>query len=175
MESTVVMTNHVSIKSHGGVKIRNIYLISDIHANHEGIKKYEPWRDNNFEARVLDKIQQLPEDSILINLGDVVFKEPKIFLTRYRKSTQHLRSILVRGNHEHKSDNYYLDFFDYVCTWVALKKYGKEYIFTHIPIEDLKENQINYHGHTHGNHRLEEFKLTSNHRVVTQEIQILKE
>ena len=154
---------------------KRIYLISDIHAYHKSILKYEPFRTTHFEEDILSSLERLPEGSTLINLGDIVFSTPRVFLCKYKTATYHLNSVLIRGNHEHKPDEYYDDYFDLVCTSFTKEVNNKQYIFTHVPLKGLEPNQINYHGHTHGNHRLQEFALTTNHRLVTYIIQEFRE
>jgi calcineurin-like phosphoesterase family protein len=55
------------------------------------------------------------------------------------------RKILVLGNHDHKSPQYYMKHgFDFACyefTW-------RNYLFTHHPIQDTR-GKINIHGHFH--------------------------
>ena len=62
------------------------------------------------------------------------------------------KKILVRGNHDSKSDAWYYNHgWDFVCTEFKNKYFGHEIIFTHKPMPLDETVEFNIHGHMHGN------------------------
>lgn len=67
------------------------------------------------------------------------------------------RSILVKGNHDSKSYNWYLqNGWDWVCDTFTLERHGKTILFSHEPKAWDGYFDINIHGHLHNSqHHLE--------------------
>lgn len=87
--------------------------------------------------------------------------------------TLNCKKWLVRGNHDTKSDAWYLSHgWDFVSDKIYLNKFGMNILLTHIPTE-MSEHDINIHGHLHNsNHRrMDEYIniLTSNHILISLE------
>lgn len=130
--------------------MNKIWIISDTHFNHPAIRKYCNRPDDCDSLMRLYMRRMIADDDILIHLGDVIFDNPtslKEMLAQYK-----FTKILVRGNHDSKSDNWYLDNgFDLVTNMLQIK----DVIFTHIPIDMnayfFQQNNIKYnvHGHLH--------------------------
>ena len=70
---------------------------------------------------------------------------------KYIKSLE-CTKILVKGNHEHKSNNWYLNCgWNFVCKTFKDKYFGKKILFSHKPKVDDNDYDINLHGHFHNN------------------------
>ena len=60
------------------------------------------------------------------------------------------KKVLIRGNHDRKSANWYLDHgWDMVCDGFRLEVFGKKILFTHVPQKDDGWFDLNIHGHFH--------------------------
>lgn len=148
----------------------NYWLISDTHFNHQ---KIEEWggRSGDWQYQLHKGIAAIPAGDTLIHLGDVCIgndievhelivelckreKDPPI--TNVGKDVQ---KILVRGNHDKKSVNWYMEHgWDFVCDGLELDYMGRYLHLTHRPARPQGIRTWNIHGHTHGNlHRSEEY------------------
>lgn len=152
-----------------------IYAISDTHFNHKMLVE-KGYRPEDFEARILDSIFKLSGD-ILIHCGDFAIGQDELGIRMYMDAAKNFKKkILVRGNHDGKSDAWYTDRgFDFVCESFVNKYFGKRLIFTHIPVAKSDRFDLNIHGHMHGNaHRYEgdiaKLYDTSFHRDLAPEI-----
>jgi len=136
-----------------------IYIISDTHFNHEGIVKFCE-RPYNHEDIILKNIAQLPFDSCLIHLGDFSLGKEAEFAHKYSQYFSG-RKVLVMGNHDSKSWNWYMEHgFDFVCDTFRLDYGGKKILFSHVPQAWDGIWEINVHGHLHNlGHREKEHKL----------------
>jgi len=80
---------------------------------------------------------------------------------------------LIRGNHDRKSNSWYIDHgWDWIGENMELKMFNKNNIFSHIPLAMFRIpwNSINIHGHLHGNnHRESEVPLTELHKLLALE------
>lgn len=147
----------------------NIWIISDTHFNHLKLIEYEK-RPKNFTDLIISRWNKLVQkDDFVIHLGDVILghdSELPVIMS-YLSGTK----ILVRGNHDHKSNEYYMKRgFSFVCDYYVYKNVA----FSHAPLtplpfqtvrnkEDnetsqdgylLKPVDLNIHGHFHrGEHR----------------------
>lgn len=124
----------------------NHYVISDTHFNHLKIIKHSH-RPENFEVRIIDGAKDLKENDVLINLGDFCWKIRKDNPNLEKWKELKCKKILVLGNHDNASLNFYYEYFDFVCNSFQLIRYGEKFIFTHKPISI--KNGINIHGHFH--------------------------
>lgn len=100
------------------------------------------------------------QGDLLIHCGDFCIGDDENSMRIWREITSGFqKTILVRGNHDNKSDAWYMEHgFDFVCTAFTNRYFGKNIIFTHIPINPslIRDADHNIHGHLHGNaHRLE--------------------
>lgn len=135
----------------------NYHLISDTHFNHT---KMDEWggRSGDWQEQLWSGIEKIPPGDTLIHLGDIcIGNDAEI----HEKLSQvyFVKRILVRGNHDKKGVQWYLDHgWDFVCDGLQLIYMGHYIHFTHRPARELGNWSWNIHGHTHGNmHRSEEY------------------
>ncbi len=129
-----------------------IYAISDTHFGHEKLVTLSN-RPEDFTKRILRALQDVKGD-VLIHCGDFCIGKDEYWHEQFRIHTfgQYKKKILVRGNHDGKSDSWYYDHgWDFVCTSFTHTFYGKNIVFTHIPILQTDKFDFNVHGHLHGN------------------------
>jgi calcineurin-like phosphoesterase family protein len=133
-----------------------IYLTTDSHFFHSKIIEYEN-RPIDFEYRIHKGLRQIPEDALLIHLGDLCIGQDKFAIELMR--VLKCRKILVRGNHDKKSLGFYLKGFDAVVDTMTLNVFGKTILFSHKPQPD-GDYDLNIHGHCHSKERIKEFEPT---------------
>jgi len=140
---------------------RNYWLITDTHFNHKKMFEYCD-RPQDYEARIRESLLAIPENDILIHLGDICIGQDMAIHDKYIKPLQ-CKTILVKGNHDGKSDNWYLNNgWDFVVRRMIIKESGKHILFSHMP--QTKEvgkykPDMNIHGHFHNStHRHTDFK-----------------
>lgn len=124
-----------------------IYIITDTHFNHSAMIPY-CGRPENFNELIWRGLDQLKDDDILIHLGDICIggdKEVHERLSKYK-----FRKILVRGNHDKKSEGWYMSHgWDFACEQFEMKVFGRRIMFSHKPVVWNGEYDINVHGHFH--------------------------
>lgn len=134
----------------------NYWLISDTHFNH---LKLEEWggRSGDWQKQLWDSLEQIPDGDILIHLGDICIGEDE--MVNGEITSLPFKKILVRGNHDNKSLNWYQQHgWDFVCDGLELLYQGHYLHLTHRPARPQGNTTWNIHGHTHGNmHRSEEY------------------
>lgn len=135
----------------------NYWLISDTHFNHE---KLEQWggRSGDWEEQIWQGIANIPMGDTLIHLGDVCIGNDAYVHDKLREHKP-FRSVLVLGNHDKKSKQWYTEHgWDFVCDGLEMIYLGHYLHLTHRPARPQGNNTFNIHGHTHGNmHRSEEY------------------
>lgn len=154
-----------------------IWLTSDTHFGHANMIPY-CGRPENFTDIELKNFKKIPAEDMLIHLGDICIGKDEMWHSKIQEIP--CRKILVRGNHDEKSNSWYLSHgWDFVCETFTLKFHKKKIIFSHQP-QQLGRNDFNIHGHFHNllnrtqarkwvdesekyqlNHKLED--LTMNH------------
>ena len=134
-----------------------IWLSTDTHFNHKKIIEYES-RPINFEDKIFKGLLQIPENAMLIHLGDVCIGKDKEMMEKYIIPLK-CKKILIRGNHDKKSIGFYLKGFDAVVDLMTLNVLGKKILFSHIP-QPNGDYDINIHGHCHSKKRIIEFEPT---------------
>jgi calcineurin-like phosphoesterase family protein len=125
------------------------YLVhTDLHLGHEKVLEFEPERIG-FEQSIKHTKHYTNKDDVLINLGDIGFKDKEKWLTAYCECTE-AKKILVKGNHCRNISytQFYRFGFDFVCEQFSLYIYGTPIIFSHKPIPIIGD-QVNIHGHFH--------------------------
>lgn len=150
------------------------WLTTDLHFNHK--RMHEAFgRPTDFEIQIEYKWNiNINADDTVICLGDVCMGNDERV---HRDYIQQLagKKILVRGNHDKKSDAWYLAHgWDFVCDAFTLNKFGFYTLFTHKPKPDLGQFDINIHGHFHNSaHHMQEPELkgirTARHRLLALE------
>lgn len=142
-----------------------IFVTSDTHFGHDKLVELSG-RPVDFSDKILRSLFITAGD-LLIHCGDFCIGNDERHMENFRLNTQGFKKkILVRGNHDGKSDKWYLDAgFDFVCENFSAKYFGKRVLFSHIPVRPtdavMNSFDMNIHGHLHGNgHRAAEFEGT---------------
>ena len=134
---------------------RKIWIISDTHFNHDILVQY-CGRPIDFEQRIFKQLSLLDQEDMLIHLGDICLGKDQDMHNKYITPLK-CRKILVKGNHDHKSNTWYLNNgWDFVCKTFKDKYFSKKILFSHKPMID-DGYDLNIHGHFHNNehHKLE--------------------
>lgn len=152
-----------------------IFLTTDTHFGHRKMEEY-CGRPPDFESRILKKLAQTRPD-ILIHLGDFCIGNDErwhaTFMQTLNKNTPLCKKWLVRGNHDHKSNAWYLSHgWDWVGHYFQDRIGGRNILFSHSPVMYKKLQSslwgsdsfdVNIHGHFHNNgHREGEFNPGDN-------------
>ena len=149
-----------------------IWLTTDTHFGHE--KMVEFGRPKGFEEKILAGLElNTKVGDILIHLGDFCIGNDAKWLGDYLYRLPGRKHWLIRGNHDRKSNSWYIDHgWDWIGENMELKMFNKNNIFSHIPLAMFRIpwNSINIHGHLHGNnHRESEVPLTELHKLLALE------
>ncbi len=122
-----------------------IYVIPDTHLGHENIKKYCN-RPDNFEQLIETNWNStITAKDTVIHLGDISFNENWI----ERLGSWSGRKILVRGNHDKKPQDFYLNCgFTAVVEELVIDFDNVIILFSHRP-RFGHGYDINFHGHQH--------------------------
>ena len=135
-----------------------IYVISDTHLGHDKLVELSG-RPADFSDKILLNLERTSGD-LLIHCGDFCIGQDEQNHKLFMNATSGFKKrVLVRGNHDKKSDTWYLNHgWDMVCEIFWGNYFGKQIIFSHMPI--MKKNvgtfsphfppDINVHGHLHG-------------------------
>lgn len=138
-----------------------IFATTDTHFGHDRLITIGAGRPVNYAKRILRSIM-INEGDILIHCGDFCIGEDEKWIKKYMEAANFgkgfKKKILIKGNHDHRSDSWYLARgFDMVCESMLCKYFGKQILFTHMPAQ--KDGSywsphfppdINMHGHLHG-------------------------
>lgn len=147
------------------------YIISDTHFNHQMLID-KGYRIDGYEDIIWHNLMNIPYDSLLIHLGDVCIGND----LPVHDSISHLRykKILVKGNHDNKSNHWYFqNGWDFVCEQFTDIYFGKKILFSHVPVKDHGFD-LNIHGHFHTLERkeyIDEFHMILNykHKLISLE------
>lgn len=123
----------------------NRWLISDLHLAHAKLVLCGD-RPLGYESLVAENWRRLvvPDDLVYV-LGDVTFGRASALLTWLEALPGH--KILVRGNHDHERQAWYLR---RGFTFVADAIEHKDVLLTHVPRVPVPEHiRLNVHGHHH--------------------------
>lgn len=152
------------------------FITSDLHLGHRNIIKYtgrpysfeDPECISKMNEDILRAFDELPENSVVWNLGDVffgkwthqaTFSDLKSLVDRMKNKNKILK--LVLGNHDFqvfrpfKNDwKEAVDFFKdlgFDEVYANPVYYDDIHLFSHEPVDlsKYKENVLNVHGHTH--------------------------
>lgn len=127
----------------------NIFLISDSHFGHAKIAKYCN-RPDNFEDLIYHNWNSTVRnsDDTVIHLGDLMLTNRE----NQRKFDFHSLmgvKILVRGNHDRESREYYVKKgFNVICNYINMG----DILYTHLPVTIPEHIRYNIHGHYHIKH-----------------------
>lgn len=130
------------------MKQRRYWIISDTHFNHGKLVE-SGYRKEGFESTILTNCEKcFNHGDVIIHLGDLSFYQHGYWSLLYTG----LPGIhwLVRGNHDKKTNSWYLSHgWRFVGESITLDIYGKRCVFTHEPLEEKGDFDINIHGHLH--------------------------
>ncbi len=133
--------------------MKPIYVTTDTHFGHQMMSSKFGIRPEGFEKIILRHLSKLPEDATLVHLGDFCIGADEEWVKTFMDTVPCRRKILVRGNHDNKSDTWYYDRgWSFVCSSFILRLFGKRVLFSHIPKDHTHYpyTEVNVHGHTHG-------------------------
>lgn len=123
------------------------YLITDTHFNHKKMVEY-CGRPENFDELIWQSLESLPPDCTLIHLGDICIGNDVEVHERIKKLPY--KKVLIKGNHDKKSNTWYLNHgWDDVAKDMTGHHFGRYITFSHIPVKDVQN--WNIHGHYHNN------------------------
>lgn len=106
-------------------------------------------RPVDFNEKIWAGLDSLPEDSILIHLGDVTMSLDKE--VHERLATYKFKKWLIRGNHDHHSVTWYVNNgWDSACDEMVLELFGNRILLSHAPLPKREGITKNIHGHLHG-------------------------
>ena len=128
----------------GGLMVKKYWVISDTHFYHKKIIEYCK-RPDNFNELLITSLGKIPEDHVLIHLGDVAWERseevPKMIKCK---------KILVMGNHDSESAMKYMSMgWDFACESFTLDYCTKKVLFSHKPHAWDGTWEVNVHGHLH--------------------------
>ena len=156
------------------MKEKTKYWVSaDLHLGHDKMIEIAG-RPNNFEHTIIDAHRDLiRHEDIFICLGDVCIGDDLLWNCSLLFELD-CKKWLIRGNHDRKTDSWYLDHgWDFVAESVLLNRYGFRILLSHKPEPYVDNNfDINVHGHLHGDsHRHGEFDsiVSDRHRLIAME------
>ena len=124
------------------------WITTDTHFNHDMLIKYG--RPENFEELIKKHLKQnIKPDDILIHLGDICIGDDKKNSNWFKENLR-CKTILIQGNHDNKSMQYYMNNGWDICArrW-DFKIFGKKICFSHMPVAWDGYFDINIHGHFH--------------------------
>ena len=132
---------------------KRFWLTTDTHFGHAKMCHLgEEPRPIDYEKRLIDQyINNLEKDDILIHLGDFAFNNHEDWARHFFNSVP-CKVWLAKGNHDKRSDFWYLDHgFSAVARTFVIKRFGYTIAFSHKPLEDTGYFDVNIHGHFHNN------------------------
>ncbi len=129
------------------------WVTTDTHFFHKKMYEYCD-RPLGFEYIILKNLKDvIQEDDILIHLGDICMGRDSEAHETFIKAIK-CKKWLIRGNHDKKSDTWYLSHgWDFIAKHIVLDIFGKNIILTHEPLktDNLDYYDLNIHGHMHNN------------------------
>lgn len=122
---------------------QKVFIITDTHFYHHNMLKL-CGRPPGFSELIMENWRRdVRPGDLVIHLGDISWTNDT-----YMESLPGTK-ILVRGNHDNRSNAYYLEHgFSFVCNSFTLRANGMDILFTHMP-KLFHDYDINICGHTH--------------------------
>lgn len=151
------MVQEVNMQNTNTQNNKNYWLVSDTHFNHSKLEEWQT-RSGKWQEKLWKSLEAIPENDILIHLGDVSIGNDKEINERI--GNLKCTKILIRGNHDQKSLKWFTDCgWDFVCDGLDINYRGEYVYLTHRPTQRHPKAKYNIHGHTHGNdHRNHEHR-----------------
>ena len=142
---------------------KNTWLTTDLHFSHKGMIEL-CGRPQDFEKRIVRHWDRLvkPSDTVIC-LGDICIGDDKAVHEKYIQQLPGFK-ILVKGNHDKKSDTWYeSNGWQICCESMVINRYGHKVLLSHRPPstkvlaaydEDWRLKQsdlydLSIHGHQH--------------------------
>ena len=124
-----------------------VWLTTDTHFGHEALEVY-CGRPNDVADKIFNGFRNIGKDDMLIHLGDVCIGGDEYWHDKLSKTGG--KRILVKGNHDRKSNHWYLTHgWGFVCDSFDMTYKGRKIKFSHIPIAWDGYYDLNIHGHFH--------------------------
>lgn len=144
-------------------------ITTDTHFNHGNIKEYCN-RPENYESLIVSSFKSLKPNHVLVHLGDICLGNDLHVHEKYIIPIK-CKKILVLGNHDRKSNNWYLEHgWDFVCSYFSFKRAHKNILFSHSPMSWDGTYDLNIHGHLHNlTHRKNELIKNLNQHLISLE------
>ena len=139
----------------------NYYITTDTHFGHHALMKY-CGRPSKVEDMILKRhTATVSSADILIHLGDICIGNDAEW-HRYFNNIVCFRKWLIKGNHDKKTNTWYLNHgWDAVCDTMSLRLFGLNILLSHSP-KPLDGHDYNIHGHFHNSdHRRHEPELSA--------------
>lgn len=130
-----------------------IVLITDTHFGHDKLIEYSG-RPANHSKLILENFRSFVRtDDLIVHLGDFCIGNDEDWTRQFMQTSLNCLHILVKGNHDHKSDSWYYEHgWDFVCDEYTNKNFGKHILFSHEPRTRREGVDVNIHGHFHNNY-----------------------
>ena len=142
--------------------MRNIWVISDTHFNHDNILKFQGLDSKRFRGDIFSSTEEMNEtiiqnwnnvvkpSDIIYHLGDVFMGNKEQFLQIAKRLNG--RKRLIVGNHDDIKQIAKLNVFQKISAWRMFPEY--RVLMTHVPVHPSSlqregHSLINVHGHTH--------------------------
>jgi calcineurin-like phosphoesterase family protein len=127
---------------------RSTWLLTDLHFSHEKMIELCN-RPKDFEARIVKHWKRLikPDDTLLM-LGDISIGDD----ANVHQLIGNLpgRKILIKGNHDRRSDSWYEEHgWHLCCERLLLERFGRRILLSHKPPADGDYYDLAIFGHQH--------------------------
>lgn len=138
--------------------MRDIFVISDTHFNHENILKFLDSEGKTF--RNFSCVEEMNETIVqrwntVVKDEDIVYHLGDVYLGRSANTNELLsrlkgRKRLILGNHDNGKDRLLLAHFQKIVVWRMWPEFGL--LLTHVPVHPMNLRDFrNVHGHIHQN------------------------
>ena len=128
------------------------WVLTDPHLGHYNLEKWG-MRPRGFTEMILKNLREMvSRGDVFICLGDINMGNDSYWNSHLMESLIGVHRWLVKGNHDKKSDTWYLkNGWDFVSDRLYLEKFGLKMLFTHKPVVHNWTFDLNLHGHFHSN------------------------
>lgn len=123
-----------------------VFITTDTHFGHMNLVTKYKQRPDYFSDKLYNAWkEQVTDADTVIHLGDISFDNEWLCKVGNLPG----KKILVRGNHDRKPENWYLEHgWTFVCTSFSKRIGGIDVLFSHEPVT-THTHDINIHGHLH--------------------------
>ncbi|MGV1098729.1 metallophosphoesterase [Thiovibrio sp. JS02] len=151
------------------------WVLTDTHLGHRRMHEYCD-RPEGFEEQIFAGLGVVKPDDVLIHLGDFCIRRAQYWHEQFMARCVAAKKWMLRGNHDKKTTSWYLEHgWDCVATQLIIRLYGRDLAFSHYPLPENSEWDLNIHGHLHNtDHRLRREpeladRISEHHRLVSLE------